>query len=122
MRYRYNSELKFLIPHFVELNGVVIGCDYYLFKRKLMDSFKAIDLNYYQILPIKEVIDGLEYDAEQVVVYCDDSFEQVIIQTFWEVCCEYHKELGIDTFYYIQSGVLICLTIGGENDEILRDS
>ena len=116
MRYSYGSELKFMIPHFKNVDGAMTEYDYHKFKQDLFQNFQGIGLNYYLVLPIKEVVDGIEYDAEQVVVYCDKSLEQLIIGEFRENCCKYHKEFGMDSFFYIQNGVLINLAMG--EDEI----
>ena len=114
MRYSYGCELKFIIPHFKEVDGVMSAYDYQNFKKDLFYNFEGIGLNYYLVLPIKEVVDGIEYDSEQVVVYCDEVMEQVIIREFQENCCRQHKQLGINNFFYIQNGVLINLIIGDE--------
>ena len=116
MHYSYGCELKFMIPHFKNVDGTMMEYDYHKFKQDLFQNFQGIGLNYYLVLPIKEVIDGIEYDAEQVVVYCDASMEQLIIGEFRENCCKYHKAFGIDSFSYIQNGVLISFAMG--EDEI----
>lgn len=122
MRYSYDCELNFIIPHFRVVENSVVGIDYYDFKRYLYNDFKVLGLNYYHVLPIKEVIDGVEYDADLVVIHCAECIEQLIIHAFQDACCKYREELDIDFFTYTQNGVLISLEIGGDNDEILRDS
>lgn len=114
MCYSYECELKFMISHFRDDTGTVVAYDYQSFKKDLYAGFKAIGLNYFISVPIKEVIEGYEYDAELVVVYCSEMLEQVFIKEFQEVCCKYHKEFGIDNFYYLQNGVLVSLEIGGK--------
>lgn len=115
MHYSYECELKFMISHFNDDNGVVTAWDYTSFKRDLYAGFKASGLNYFIAVPIKEVIEGYEYDAELIIVYCSEMLEQVFIKEFQDICCKYHKELGISTFYYTQNGVLVSLEIGGDS-------
>lgn len=114
MRYSYECELKFMISHFKDDNGTVVAYDYQSLKKDLYAGFKALGLNYFISVPIKEVIDGFEYDAELLTVYCSEIVEQVYVKEFQDVCCKYHKEIGISTFYYTQNGVLISLEIGGD--------
>lgn len=114
MRYSYACELKFIIPHVKVENGVVSSANYYDFKSNLLKGLEILGLNYFQIVPMKEVIDGIEYDAEQIVVYCGEMMEQAFIQEFWNNCCSHRRDLGINSFYYIQNGVLINLEIGGD--------
>lgn len=122
MRYSYGNELKFIIPHFKNVDGIMTGYDYHSFKRDLFYNFEGIGLNYYLVLPIKEVVDGIEYDSEQVIVYCDDPVEQLIIREFQESCCRQYKQSGLNNFFYIQNGVMISLEIGGDDNGILQNS
>ena len=112
--YKYSRELNFLIPHANVVEDSVYSINYRDFKNDLFNNFKVLGLNYFQVQNITEVVDGVEIEAEQVVVYCSEVMEQLIIREFWENCCRHHKELGIDTYFYIQNGVLISLEIGDE--------
>lgn len=122
VRYSYACKLEFYIPHAKVVEDSIYSINYRGFKENLFNNFKVLGLNYWQVIPFTEFVDGVECEAEQVVVYCNEALEQLIIREFWENCCRHHKELEIDTFFYTLNGVLISLEIGGENDEILQDS
>lgn len=115
MRYNYGCVLKFIIPHFKDDGGIVVAYDYQIFKRDLYAGFKALGLEYFFSIPIKEIIDGFEYDAEILVVYCHEVLEKVFIEEFRENCRKCHKEFGIKSFNYTQNGIFVNFEIGDDS-------
>ena len=51
-------------------------------KREVFEELDMIGLNYYLMLPIKEVVDGIAHDADMVVVYCNEAMQEVFTNTF----------------------------------------
>ena len=106
---RYNCELKFVIPHFREVDNVVTEIDYEELRKKVFYELDLLGLNYYMMLPIKEVIDGVAYDADMVIVYCSEILQNVFSDAFEKVCRECSEEWGIDFFTYVQNGNLVTI-------------
>ena len=114
VHYSYGCKLEFYIPHAKVVEDSVYSINYRDFKEDLFNNFKVLGLNYWQVIPFTEFVCGIEIEAEQVVVYCNEALEQLIIREFWENCCRHYKELGIDTYFYTLNGILISLEIGGD--------
>ena len=102
-----NCELKFVIPHYSKVNGKVVEIQYQKIKERVFQELQLIGVNYYMASPMQEVLNGVAYDAEMVIVYCSDDRKDTYIKMFEKVCEEFMREMDIEMFTYIDSGVLV---------------
>ena len=104
---RFDCELKFVIPHFSEVKGQVVEIQYQKIKERVFQELQLFGLNYYMTSPMKEVLKGVAYDAEMIIVYCGDAMKDGFVKMFEKVCEEFIREMDIDMFTYIHNGVLV---------------
>ena len=76
-------------------------------KREVFEELDMIGLNYYLMLPIEEVVDGIAHDADMVVVYCNEAMQEVFTNTFEKLYRTFSEEWGVDFFSYIENGTMV---------------